>query len=96
LRQLPVWRGIEVDRERVDFVAIHRERLGDIAHERRLAARLLNLIARELSLWVVETNVRARRFYEAQGMRADGGAQRHVLAPGVSLAEVRYRLELTP
>jgi ribosomal protein S18 acetylase RimI-like enzyme len=52
--------------------------------------------ARELSLWVVETNVRARRFYEAQGMRADGGAQRHVLAPGVSLAEVRYRLELTP
>jgi ribosomal protein S18 acetylase RimI-like enzyme len=48
--------------------------------------------ARELSLWVVETNVRARRFYEARGMHADGATQRHTLAPGVSLAEVRYRL----
>jgi len=52
--------------------------------------------AGELSLWVVETNVRARRFYEAHGMHADGATQRHVLAPGVSLDEVRYRLAFVP
>jgi ribosomal protein S18 acetylase RimI-like enzyme len=52
--------------------------------------------ADELSLWVVETNSRARRFYEAHGMHADGATQRHVLAPGVSIAEVRYRLAFVP
>jgi ribosomal protein S18 acetylase RimI-like enzyme len=52
--------------------------------------------ARELSLWVVETNVLARRFYEAHGMHADGATQRHVLAPAVALDEVRYRLAFAP
>ncbi|MEU0125835.1 GNAT family N-acetyltransferase [Streptomyces albidoflavus] len=43
-----------------------------------------------LVLWVVEANARARRFYEAAGYRADGGAQSEEYA-GVAVREVRYR-----
>ncbi|MFE6722176.1 GNAT family N-acetyltransferase [Streptomyces albidoflavus] len=43
-----------------------------------------------LVLWVVEANARARRFYEAAGYRADGGAQSEEYA-GVPVREVRYR-----
>jgi GNAT superfamily N-acetyltransferase len=41
-------------------------------------------------LWVLESNARARRFYERAGFRADGGAK---TAPwqGVELREVRMR-----
>ncbi|MDQ0293604.1 MULTISPECIES: GNAT family N-acetyltransferase [Streptomyces] len=43
-----------------------------------------------LVLWVVEANARARRFYEAGGYRADGGAQDEEYE-GVVVREVRYR-----
>ena len=43
----------------------------------------------EASLWVLEDNARARRFYEARGWRADGAARPwHTDLP---LVEVRYR-----
>ncbi|HEX5416414.1 MAG TPA: GNAT family N-acetyltransferase [Chloroflexota bacterium] len=45
----------------------------------------------EATLWVLETNARARRFYEAAGWRPDS-AKKTEPGPGVSLAEVRYRL----
>ena len=50
---------------------------------------------REATLWVLEDNPRARRFYEAAGWRADGARQR-IERLGVSPAEVRYRKRLAP
>jgi len=47
-----------------------------------------------LTLWVVESNDRARRFYERRGMQLDGGRQMHHLGPSASLQEVRYRIAL--
>lgn len=49
--------------------------------------------ARQLFLWVVKTNSKARAFYEARGMRLDGGEQEHHVGDEV-LYEVRYCLEL--
>ena len=45
------------------------------------------------TLWVLETNARARRFYEAAGWRADGGFKIEQ-RPGLELREVRYRRAL--
>jgi ribosomal protein S18 acetylase RimI-like enzyme len=50
--------------------------------------------ARELVLWVVRTNVRARAFYEREGMRHDGGEQDHNVGCGQVLHEVHYRMGL--
>jgi GNAT superfamily N-acetyltransferase len=44
-------------------------------------------------LWVLPDNDRARRFYEAHGWSADGGA-REVTMAGAPIAEVRYRISL--
>lgn len=44
-------------------------------------------------LWVLDTNQRARRFYEAAGWRADGGTKVED-RPGATLHEVRYRRSL--
>lgn len=44
-------------------------------------------------LWVLETNTRARRFYEAAGWRPDGGRKTEE-RPGAVLHEIRYRLTL--
>ncbi len=44
----------------------------------------------ELSLWVLETNLAARRFYEARGFAADGYSKTDSRL-GVQLHEVRYR-----
>lgn len=46
-----------------------------------------------LTLWVLDTNESARRFYERCGLRADG-ASKVVERPGYTLHEVRYRVEL--
>ena len=51
--------------------------------------------AHDLTLWVVDRNVEARRFYEHKGMTPDGAHQVHSVGPGAALAEVRYRLQLT-
>jgi RimJ/RimL family protein N-acetyltransferase len=45
---------------------------------------------RELTLWVLETNERARRFYESAGWQPDGSAKTDD-SRGVPLVEVRYR-----
>jgi pimeloyl-ACP methyl ester carboxylesterase/ribosomal protein S18 acetylase RimI-like enzyme len=47
----------------------------------------------ELTLWVVDTNARARRFYEGRGMHADGARQQHPVEDE-RLREVRYRRRL--
>ena len=45
----------------------------------------------ECTLWVLEENAPARRFYERLGMRPDGGRRTY---PGTPVPEVRYRLAL--
>ena len=48
---------------------------------------------RTATLWVLEDNPRARRFYEREGWQLDGGRRegRHLDAPTL---EVRYRITL--
>ena len=48
---------------------------------------------RRATLWVLESNARGRRFYEAGGWRADGETRVEVW-DGVGLHEVRYAIEL--
>jgi ribosomal protein S18 acetylase RimI-like enzyme len=47
----------------------------------------------QATLWVLESNARARRFYEAAGWRPDG-ATRTEERPGLLMREVRYRKAL--
>ena len=47
----------------------------------------------EATLWVLESNARARHFYEAAGWAPDGG-QKSEERPGFLLHEVRYRIRL--
>jgi len=44
-------------------------------------------------LWVLRENRRARRFYELAGWSADGAAKDAELLGGLTLPEVRYRLD---
>ena len=46
---------------------------------------------RELTLWVVEQNWKARAFYEKHGLRADGGTR---VYGRTNVPEVRYRTKL--
>jgi ribosomal protein S18 acetylase RimI-like enzyme len=46
-------------------------------------------------LWVVEGNLRARRFYESAGWRVDGGRKLDDRF-GTGVVEVRYRMEFQP
>ena len=48
---------------------------------------------RQATLWVLESNERARRFYEAAGWAPDGGRKSDE-RPGFLLHEVRYRILL--
>ncbi|MCY3845652.1 MAG: GNAT family N-acetyltransferase [Acidobacteria bacterium] len=45
----------------------------------------------EVMLWVLETNARARRFYEALGFRPDGASKVFLERPYASWRELRYR-----
>ena len=45
-------------------------------------------------LWVLESNQRARRFYEIAGWALDGGTKTETRPDGVELREVRYRVSL--
>jgi ribosomal protein S18 acetylase RimI-like enzyme len=45
-------------------------------------------------LWVLESNVRARRFYEIAGWRSDGTTKTQARS-SVELREVRYQVDLT-
>lgn len=64
---------------------------------RTLMQRVVDDIAQagftEATLWVLDTNDRARRFYEAAGWRADG-ASKVEERPAGKLSEVRYRKAL--
>lgn len=46
----------------------------------------------ELTLWVLEENRDARRFYEKYGFRQDGGTRRY---PKTQVPEVRYRIRVS-
>lgn len=46
----------------------------------------------EVTLWVLDGNVSARRFYEGLGFRQDGGRKTY---PGTDVPEVRYRLRVS-
>jgi GNAT superfamily N-acetyltransferase len=48
---------------------------------------------RSATLWVLDTNARARRFYERAGFAPDGAAKTDTLA-GAPVTEVRYRRHL--
>jgi ribosomal protein S18 acetylase RimI-like enzyme len=50
---------------------------------------------RQATLWVLDTNARARRFYESTGWRSDGTTKRDDTR-GFPLTEIRYRRPLTP
>jgi RimJ/RimL family protein N-acetyltransferase len=54
---------------------------------------LVQLDYAQVTLWVLDTNARARRFYEAAGFRADG-AVKVDNGRGFPLREVRYRRSL--
>ncbi|ETK35992.1 GNAT family N-acetyltransferase [Microbispora sp. ATCC PTA-5024] len=49
----------------------------------------------QATLWVVDANARARRFYERTGWRPDGAVQRDD-SDGFPLTEIRYRRALEP
>ena len=57
-------------------------------------ARLRDAGFRDATLWVLETNDRARRFYEAAGWRWDGTTKPAVIGDQ-DVTELRYRVELT-
>jgi ribosomal protein S18 acetylase RimI-like enzyme len=67
--------------------------------DRSIGRRLLALATERLAcigyatamLWVLESNVRARRFYEAAGWIADGEKKTERNAAGIEPREVRYR-----
>lgn len=47
----------------------------------------------EVSVWVLETNVRGRTFYERMGLSPDGAAKTETIN-GSALTELRYRAQL--
>ncbi len=53
-------------------------------------ARMANADFVEVTLWVLDSNVRARRFYEAGGWSTDGG-QKLDESRGFPITQVRYR-----
>jgi ribosomal protein S18 acetylase RimI-like enzyme len=55
--------------------------------------RLLEAGFDQATLWVLDSNVRARRFYEAGGWSADGAVKRDE-SWGFPMTEVRYRRPL--
>jgi len=65
---------------------------------RRLLAASVDRLVRagfeQVTLWVLDTNARARRFYEIAGFRADGAVQADHRT-GFRLDEVRYRRPLS-
>lgn len=48
----------------------------------------------EVTLWVLDTNSRARNFYDKVGFTLDGAAKREDIG-GAEISEVRYRLRVS-
>jgi len=88
-----------------------QDRVGEIpaiyllpdAWGKRIGGRLMDAAVRclvqagfsQATLWVLHTNARARRFYEARGWFTDG-AEMLDESRGFPLTEVRYRRSLPP
>ena len=75
LHVLPQLRGRAYGRALLDEVFAEFQRRGFI----------------EVTLWVLEENRKARRFYERKGFVVDGGTKTY---PRTAVPEVRYRLKL--
>lgn len=60
---------------------------------RALMAATLDELGRPVTLWVLEANDRARRFYEIAGFLPDGSRKPADMPGGVRLPEMRYRLD---
>jgi ribosomal protein S18 acetylase RimI-like enzyme len=58
-----------------------------------LASAIESLAVRPITLWVLENNHRARRFYEIAGFRTDRACKPADMPGGVQLPEIRYRLD---
>jgi GNAT superfamily N-acetyltransferase len=78
---------------------VHAIYLAPEVWSRGLGSRLLAVAAEDLRqrgfaplvLWVIEANLRGRRFYEREGWRPDG-ARQPIDFDGVPVDEIRYRL----
>jgi len=57
-------------------------------------SRLLGAGVSGVTLWVIEANARARRFYERAGFARDGAPSKELQRHGVALSEVRYGIAL--
>jgi ribosomal protein S18 acetylase RimI-like enzyme len=71
----------------------HWGRAGGRALLRDAVQRLRSLGRQRATLWVLETNARARGFYEAQGWAADGRRKTET-GFGFPIEEVRYGRQL--
>jgi GNAT superfamily N-acetyltransferase len=86
------------DTAELQAIYLHPDRwgrgLGQLLHDRAMAA-LADRGYRDVTLWVLETNARARRFYGKAGWSPDGATKTDTIADGaVVLDEVRYRKPL--
>jgi len=59
-------------------------------------ARLFAALYPGAILWVLESNTRARRFYELAGWTLDNKTKIESLPGGVQLQEVRYGISFAP
>jgi ribosomal protein S18 acetylase RimI-like enzyme len=93
-------RDVDADAERVgELTAIYVSPAAwGVGAGRRLMTDALERLRgsgfEEATLWVLEDNPRARRFYEIAGWRADGSAKEDEFL-GTRVREVRYRIELS-
>ena len=91
----------DADREQVGEVNalyLEPEAWGSGAGRLLMDAALARLTAAgfaQATLWVLDSNARARRFYEAGGWTADG-AVKHDDSRGFPIRQVRYRKSLVP
>ena len=77
----------------VAAIYLHPDAWGEGLGRQLMTATLANLAAagyRDATLWVLQDNARARRFYSQAGWTADGAAKADDL-DGFPLLEVRYR-----
>jgi RimJ/RimL family protein N-acetyltransferase len=76
---------------------VHPEKWGTGVADALMRAALDALPYREVGLWVLAGNQRARRFYHRHGFRPDGVRRRHQLnTTSTDVPEVRYVLHRTP
>ena len=72
-----------------------RRGIGRLLCEQTLAEARTRGFA-EVVLWVLESNERARRFYNSVGFRPDGKTRVFIERPDASLHELRYRRNTSP